>query len=492
MGRMAVPAVRIRSLNTHDTRPDGLFVLYWMIAFRRTSSNFALQRAAELARSLQRPLVILESLRVDFPWASDRLQRFVIAGMAAQRSALAGKRVTYVPHVESHAGDGQHLFDDLASKCAAIVTDDYPAFFLPATVAAAAARVTVRLEAVDSNGLLPLRLTDRVFSTAFAFRAHVQRHLRSCLAEWPDEIDWDGLPPPAGLDLSNHAAVRPTPIAVLESPDDFIAALPIDHGVAPVDVRGGAVAGHERLTHFVKALLPRYIDDRNQPDIDGTSRLSPYLHFGHVSAHQVFTAVMTADRWTSRKLSPSGGGRREGWWGASPNAEAFLDQLITWREVGFNMCASLPDSYDRFDSLPGWARATLARHASDPRPRIYTREEFEQARTHDPVWNAAQRQLTRDGWMHNYLRMLWGKKILEWSETPEAALETMTAIMNRYALDGRDPNSYSGYAWTLGRYDRPWGPERPIFGTVRYMSSDNTVRKLKMKAYLKRYGQEAP
>jgi deoxyribodipyrimidine photo-lyase len=174
----------------------------------------------------------------------------------------------------------------------------------------------------------------------------------------------------------------------------------------------------------------------------------------------------------------------------SRGAEAFLDQLVVWRELGFHLCATRPDDYATFASLPAWAQTTLRRHARDKRPHVYSREAFERAGTHDPVWNAAQRQLLRTGWMHNYLRMLWGKKILEWSASPEDALDTMIAIMDRHALDGRDPNSYNGYGWTLGRYDRPWGPERPVFGTVRYMSSERTVRKLRMTQFLAEYGPD--
>ena len=198
---------------------------------------------------------------------------------------------------------------------------------------------------------------------------------------------------------------------------------------------------------------------------------------------------MTQEGWTQRKLKASGGGKREGWWGTSRGAEAFLDELVTWRELGYNMCA-LRDDYDRYESLPEWARSTLEAHARDRRPSRYTLAQFESASTHDPLWNAAQRQLVREGRLHNYLRMLWGKKILEWSRSPRQALETMIHLNNKYALDGRDPNSYSGIFWCLGRYDRPWGPERPIFGTVRYMSSENTARKLSVKEYLQTYGAD--
>jgi deoxyribodipyrimidine photo-lyase len=171
----------------------------------------------------------------------------------------------------------------------------------------------------------------------------------------------------------------------------------------------------------------------------------------------------------------------------SPEAEAFLDQLVTWRELGFHTCAHRADFGD-YASLPEWATATLAKHERDPREHVYALEEFAAAATHDLLWNAAQRQLLREGVIHNYLRMLWGKKILEWTATPREALAVMIELNNRYAVDGRDPNSYAGIFWVLGRYDRPWGPERPVFGTVRYMSSENTARKHPVREYLRKYG----
>ena len=173
----------------------------------------------------------------------------------------------------------------------------------------------------------------------------------------------------------------------------------------------------------------------------------------------------------------------------SENAEAFLDQFVTWRELGYNM-AWQRDDYGRYESLPDWARKSLAEHADDDRPTVYTKEELAAGATHDELWNAAQGQLVREGVIHNYLRMLWGKKIFEWSPSPQDALEVMIELNNKYALDGRDPNSYSGIFWCLGRYDRPWGPERPVFGTVRYMSSRNTARKLRVGPYLDRHGPD--
>ena len=168
-------------------------------------------------------------------------------------------------------------------------------------------------------------------------------------------------------------------------------------------------------------------------------------------------------------------------------AESFLDELVTWRELGFNMTSQRSD-YDRFESLPEWAQTTLAEHERDRRPHRYSLDEFEEARTHDDLWNAAQVQLVLEGRIHNYLRMLWGKKILHWSESPRAALDIMVELNNKYAVDGRDPNSYSGIFWVLGRYDRAWGPEREVFGKIRYMSSANTRRKLRVDEYIERWG----
>jgi deoxyribodipyrimidine photo-lyase len=183
-------------------------------------------------------------------------------------------------------------------------------------------------------------------------------------------------------------------------------------------------------------------------------------------------------------------GRREGWWKLSEDGEAFLDQLVTWRELGFHTAWFMNDmgkDPEAWESLPAWARGTLLEHASDQRPHRYALEAFEAAGTHDPLWNAAQRQLQEEGIIQNYLRMLWGKKILEWSESPEAALEIMIHLNHRWALDGRDPNSTSGITWVLGRYDRGW-PERAIYGKVRSMSSDSTRRKVELQAYLRRFG----
>lgn len=495
---------RIRQVNAAPIRPGRGYVLYWMIAARRTRFNFALDRAAAHARELRLPLVVFEPLRCGYEWASDRMHAFVIQGMRDNAKALAGTRALYYPFVERSPDQGKGLLKRLSDDAAVVVTDDFPAFFLPRMIAAAGRALDVSLEAVDGNGLLPLSATDRVFTTAASFRRFLHKTLPELLQEnaFPAEDPFANGPRLAAKAELPAALLKKWPsadglLAIKDTKDakeidaftEALKDLPIDHTVGPVETRGGQAAAGRVLEEFLGKRLARYADDRSEPEPerDASSGLSPYLHFGHLSTHEVFSTVMTREGWTTRKVQPKAVGQREGWWGTSAAAESFLDEVITWREIGLNMC-HLRKDYDRYESLPDWARATMEKHADDVRAHRYSPKQLESAETYDKLWNAAQNQLVREGRMHNYLRMLWGKKILEWSPSPRAALKTMIHLNNKYALDGRDPNSYSGIFWILGRYDRPWGPEREIFGTIRYMSSDNTARKLRVKNYIARYG----
>lgn len=481
--------LRVTPVNQAAIARRGDYVLYWMIAARRAAWSFALDRAIAHAAALGRPLVVFEPLRAGYRWASDRHHAFVIQGMADNARAFAAAGVTYLPYVEPAPGAAAGLLAALARRACVVVTDEQPGFFLPRMVAAAGRALGVRLEQVDGNGILPLRAADRAFPTAAAFRRHLQRAAAPFLAELPAAAPLAALP--RGLahgDVSGRTLRRwpmATP-ALLAGDRAALAAIAIDHTVAPVGYRGGTAAAAAALDDFLAHKLARYGDGHNHPDDDAASGLSPYLHFGHVAAHQVVAGVWRAAGWNPSRLAPRPTGSRTGWWGLPAGAEAFLDELITWRELGYGFCFHRAD-HDRYASLPDWARRTLDDHARDPRPERYTRRALETAATADPIWNAAQRQLLADGRIHNYLRMLWGKNILGWSATPRAALATLIELNNKYAVDGRDPNSYSGIFWTLGRFDRPWAPVRPIFGCIRYMSSAATRRKLHLRDYLARW-----
>ncbi|MEO6777001.1 MAG: deoxyribodipyrimidine photolyase [Kofleriaceae bacterium] len=475
----ATRALRVTAANTAPVAARGAYVLYWMISARRTTWSFALDHAVALAKQLGRPLVVFEPLRAGYPWACDRFHAFVMDGMADNAKRCAARGVTYLSYVEPAPGEGGGLLEALARRACCVVTDAQPGSFLRRMVAAAATKIAVRLEQVDGNGLLPLRAVARTFPTAMAFRRELQRQLPLHLAQRPSADPLARLP----------AAVRGAALPELRwRSATALAEIPIDHAIAPVPYRGGAAAARALLDDFLATKLVRYVEDRKDLDRDPSSQLSPYLHFGHISAHAIADAVWRAAGWTPARLASSKvTGKREGWWQLPAASEAFLDELVTWRELGYGFCHHDPD-HATWDALPAWAKRTLTDHAADLRPELYTRAELEAAATHDPVWNAAQRQLVAEGRIHNYLRMLWGKKILEWSRTPQEALATMFALNDKYAVDGRDPNSVSGILWTLGLFDRPWGPVRPIFGTIRYMSSEATKRKLDLKHYLARWG----
>ena len=483
-----ISRLRIRALNDLPVRRDGEFVVYWMIANRRLEWNFSLQQAVNYAERLGKPLVILEALRCGYQWASDRLHRFVLQGMADNRKAALQTGARYIAYVEPEPGSGAGMLDALAKKACVVVTDDFPCFFLPRMLSAVARRLPARLEAVDSNGLLPLRATDKVFPTAYAFRRFLQKELPGHMLDLPEPEPLTDAKLPQ-LDRLPRGFEKKWPDAsnaLLTGSTEALSALPIDHAVKPAVFNGGPVAAAETLDSFITTRLERYANDRNQAENDAASGLSPYLHFGHVSAHEVFTRILQRENWSESMLAATSKGTREGWWGMSEESESFLDELITWRELGFNMCSKRAD-YDQYESLPEWARTTMEEHQSDPRPHLYSLQELDAAETHDELWNAAQNQLVTEGRMHNYMRMLWGKKIYQWSASPRVALKVLIELNNRYAVDGRNPNSYSGIFWCLGRYDRAWGPERPIFGKIRYMTSENTARKLKVKGYIKKY-----
>ncbi len=487
----SVPTIRIQRANERSISKSGDYVLYWMISSRRLHHNFALDRALEHCAALQKPLVIFEALRIGYQWANDRIHRFVLDGMADNALYCQQQGVRYYPYIEPTPGAGKGLLDALAANSCVVVTDNFPCFFLPRMVSAAAKRLSVLLESVDSNGLLPLYATDRVFSRAVDFRRFLQRALPEHLplVPHPDPLATTKLYPAASLSrrvTSNWPMVSK---ALLSGEPGYLNALPIDHAVKPAAEGGGHSQARSRMLDFLDNKLPGYSERRNDPDDDVASGLSPFLHFGHLSVHEVFAELSCREKWAPEKLSLRSNGSREGWWNMSLNADSFLDELITWREVGYNFSSHRED-YDKYASLPDWVRKTLNDHTEDEREHVYTLEQFESGRTRDLLWNAAQMQLVREGRIHNYLRMLWGKKILQWTRTPEEAAKIMIHLNNKYGLDGRNPNSYSGIFWVLGRYDRPWGPIRPIFGSIRYMSSENTARKVHVKNYLRKYAPE--
>ncbi|MCA9128750.1 MAG: deoxyribodipyrimidine photolyase [Planctomycetales bacterium] len=486
---MSIPPIRIRHANEAAVIASRDWVLYWMTAFRRTGYNFALQHACSLAEKLNRPLLILEALRVRYRWASVRMHRFVIEGMRDNQEMCEKQNIAYYPYVEPKPGAGEGLLRALADRACVVVSDDFPCFFHPQMIRKSAAKLNVSMQVVDSNCLMPLAHADRTFTVAHSYRRWMQKELPQFLDDFPvaqplRSKSVCALPQLASLPASIARKWPRADLArLLEA--GGLRDLPIDASVGEAPLAGGAVQAQKLMQQFVKKRAQTYEHDRNEPALSGSSELSAHLHFGHIGTHEIFYNFMRSRDWNPARINKVNG-KVQGFWGLDANAEAFLDQLCTWREIGFNMCWREPQ-YALFRSLPSWAKQTMDEHRHDPREYQYSLAQFEEARTHDKIWNAAQRQLVQEGKIHNYMRMLWGKKILHWSPSPEQALKTMLHLNNKYALDGRDPNSYSGIFWVLGRYDRAWGPERPIFGKIRYMTSDNTARKYDLAPYLERY-----
>ncbi|HUA33760.1 MAG TPA: hypothetical protein VMA09_09170, partial [Candidatus Binataceae bacterium] len=273
--------------------------------------------------------------------------------------------------------------------------------------------------------------------------------------------------------LRNHAVrVRWNPKrkpASLTPGPELLRMVHVDSSVQCVaGFRGGTTQALAALRRFVRARLAHYKDDRNHPELDATSQLSPYLHFGQIGPHTVALAVRDAD-------APAG------------DRDAFLEEMIVRRELAINFVRFNPRFRSIASSEP-WAMRTIAEHARDPRPCRYNERQLENAETYDPLWNAAQRQMVRTGWMHGYMRMYWAKKILEWSRSAGDAYQIAVRLNDRYELDGRDPNGYAGIAWAIGgKHDRAWGPERPIYGKIRYMSFQSTSRKFGSRAYIEQW-----
>lgn len=480
-------SARVYKRSAGEPNADGSYVLYWMHSNRRLYSNFALEYAVAWANKLDKPLVILETLISDYSWASDRFHQFMIDGIKEKSQDCSRRGVSYFSYLEPRAGAWIGLVERVADDACIVISDEYPAFIQPGFNRDLEKAISVPFTTIDSCGMIPLALTDKAPYAAFLFRKVVQKNFKESWANMPAADPLADLKvKPASL--STDIFTRwPQLTAAADWSEITPSEFDIDHSVGSLMYAGNRATGLKRLDDFIARNLPRYGTERNDPDSSAASGMSPFLHFGTISEYEIVQKILDQQPagWAADALEYVGG-KSEGYFGGHLYVEKYLDELITWRGVGFHYAHHEPD-YDKFESLPDWSQNTLNEHTKDPRPVLYTLEQLESAQTYDPIWNAAQRELVRDGIIHNYLRMLWGKKILEWSPDPETALAYMIELNNKYAIDGRDPNSYSGIFWCLGRFDRPWF-ERPIFGTIRYMSSDSTKKKVKLRNYLEKYG----
>ena len=437
---------RVRFLNDRKTA-KGQYVVYWMQASQRAEYNHALEYAIEQANDLRQPLLVFFGITESFPDANLRHYYFMLQGLKETQQKLADRGIsTVIQHTEPHKG-----VLPLAEKASLLVTDrgylkvqrDWRRYV--------AGRITCPLIQVESDTVVPVETASQKEEySAATLRPKINRQIAAYLAPFKEHRLKSGL-----LDIQIESLD-------LSDIDKVIADLAIDSSVKSViGLQGGTTAAKKLLAEFIDTKLQDYASLRNDPSQDCTSRLSPYLHFGQISPLLIVHKTVK---------------------NRHPAAQEFLEQLVIRRELAINF-VYYNSFYDSFRCLPGWAQQTLSRHTEDRRPYLYSRQELENASTHDRYWNTAQRQMTGTGTMHNYMRMYWGKKILEWSPTPQEAFATSLYLNNKYQMDGRDPNSYAGIAWCFGKHDRPW-KERPVFGIIRYMNAQGLERKFEIEKYV--------
>ena len=444
------PRITVRRPGAPD--PSGKVVVYWMQRAQRALDNPALDVAVGVANTLRQPVVIFFAPVPFYPHANLRHYAFLAQGIP-DIAARARKRG--IGFVLRHYPDHRltKFCDEV--KASIVIGDENPLREPDHWRELATRKLKVPLWTVDADVIVPSKLLEKEQYAARTIRPRLyakldaylqpQKNLRAKV-EWKKSKGLKTLPDDGSFDITKGWKK-------------------LDRSVAPVDsFRGGTAEALRLLRQFVTHKVASYPERHGKPEVEGTSRLSPYLHFGQIGPITVALAVEKSK--APREVK-----------------DDFLDQLITWRELSINF-AHFNKLYDSIESAPGWAHRTLAKHARDKRSVVYSRAQLEVAETHDDLWNAAQLQMLHAGWMHNYMRMYWAKKILEWSPSPQVAYQIAVYLNDKYFLDGRDPNGYAGIAWAIaGKFDRPWF-ERPVYGTIRYMSGNAARKKFDADSYI--------
>lgn len=429
--------------------PEGECVLYWMQRAQRAVDNPALDVAVEVGNELGKPVVVFLAPVPFYPHANLRHYRFLGGGIPDIEEGLRKCNVGFV--LRTYPDHGLAKFCEQV-RPAIVIGDENPLRETEHWRVRAAQHLKVPFWTVDADVVVPSRLLGKEHYGARTIRPRFQELLPQFLVPTKAvnaRVPWN----------------MPGTLHSLSAHEDFTAGWALDRSVPTIRNRDGGTKNALRvLADFVNQGLHNYSKNRNRPELSGTSRLSPYLHFGHIGPLTIAHAVQGASAPAAAR-------------------QAFLEQLIVRRELSVNF-VRYNSRYDSFECLEPWADRSFAQHAGDRRPVVYREEQLEQAETHDPLWNAAQKQMVLTGWMHNYMRMYWAKKILEWSPSVATAYQRAVWLNDRYELDGRDPNGYAGIAWAIvGKHDRPWF-ERPVFGQVRYMSLASTGRKFDSKNYI--------
>jgi len=449
MDETQIQAERIQKLNDRPMR-TGKYAVYWMQASQRTIYNHTLEYAILTANKLKQPLIVYFGLTADFPEANERHYRFMLEGLQDVKKALDERGIFFCLRRESP----EKGIIALSRTASAVITDHGYLRIQKNWRSDAATNIDCPLIQVESDCVVPVETASPKEEYAAAtIRPKIHRLLPVFLKPL-DEFDIKVKSLDFDLDTLDMGNI-----------DRVISDLGADRSVKPVeDLTGGMSRAADRLEDFIGNKLEDYPEARNDPNKEALSCLSPFLHFGQISPLYIALRALES---------------------RSRGADAFLEELVIRRELSLNFVHYNP-LYDSFAGLPGWAKKTLKTHETDMRPYVYTRDELETAATHDKYWNAAQIEMKTTGKMHGYMRMYWGKKILEWTEKPEEAFAAALYLNNKYELDGRDPNGFTGVAWCFGKHDRPWA-ERAVFGNIRYMNDKGLRRKFDADVYAKRF-----
>jgi len=442
---------RIHRLN-EKTSGRGEFVLYWMQASQRTDENHALEFAKQEAKILGVPLVVLFIIVVDYPSANLRSFSFMLDGLREVKYRLEDSGIRFV----ILKGNPTDILPSVSENCAEIITD---VGYLKHQIAwrkKLASAVKCSVLAVETNVVVPVETASiKEEYSAATFRRKVMELVPEFVNDF-SPVEFKS----SSLRIEFEGSLNPEEFSLAD----------MDQSVPEViDFRGGQEAAKATLQRFIAIKIDRFEEDRNDPNCDCLSQMSPFLHFGQISPS-----------WIARKVFES----------HSPGTDAYIEELIVRRELSMNFVFYNP-YYDSFKSLPSWAQKTLNDHRNDRRDPVYSLSRLERGETDDPYWNAAQSEMVINGKMHGYMRMYWGKKLLEWNSDPQTAIRVAIHLNDKYEIDGRDPNGYAGILWCFGKHDRAW-PERPIFGKVRYMNSNGLKRKFDADAYVRKINDMIP
>jgi deoxyribodipyrimidine photo-lyase len=453
---MPVEPERIRKLNEAPERPERRYVLYWAQMNRRVDSNHGLLYACELANRYHLPVLFYEGVTCAYEYANDRLHTFILQGVPDTAHRLQQLGIGYVFYLRKTRRSRGDILYELAQHAAAVVTDDYPTFIARHHNEHVPQQLEVAYYVVDSSCIVPMNCIPARQYAAYTIRPKINRLLPKYLN------------PADNPHVKQRFAAKIPDIHLEVSEADIpslVSSSEIDHSVPPsLSFRGGRSTAEKLLRHFLQHNLGRFAEARNEPSEHATSHMSPYLHFGQISSLEIALAVQKYAR------------------DHNINADAYLEELIVRRELAFNYARHVEEPGD-LKNLPAWCQENMQKHAGDKRDPAYTAEQMERAETYDELWNATQKEMLLRGKIHGYYRMYWGKKIIEWSPTYEEAAKLMIDLHGRYALDGRDPNTYTNILWCFGLHDRPW-PERSIFGKMRFLSLEGMKRKTDARAYI--------